>query len=167
MQKSKRQIYLEKELKKEKARIKRQCNKSQKQIQKERLAEIERINNWMQDKAKEFRKDLVTRQTKAECILARALLKYNDEFNFSYQNIIYIKKKSLIKKFYIVDFFIPSKRLIIELDGEYHYTKEQQIKDLERTKDLETLGYRILRFDNYDITKDVTCKNVIDAIRAL
>lgn len=40
MQKSKRQIYLEKELKKEKARIKRQCNKSQKQIQKERLAEI-------------------------------------------------------------------------------------------------------------------------------
>ena len=167
MQKSKRQIYLEKELKKEKARIKRQCNKSQKQLQKERLLEIERLNNWMQDKAKEFRKDLVTRQTKAESILARALLKYNDEFNFSYQNIIYIKKKSLIKKFYIVDFFIPSKKLIIELDGEYHYTMDQQAKDLERTKDLEALGYKVLRFDNYDVIKDPTCKGVINTIRAL
>lgn len=167
MQKSKRQIFLEKELKKEKARIKRQCNKSQKQLQKERLLEIERLNNWMQDKAKEFRKDLVTRQTKAENILARALLKYNDEFNFSYQNIIYIKKKSLIKKFYIVDFFIPSKKLIIELDGEYHYTMDQQAKDLERTKDLEALGYKVLRFDNYDVIKDPTCKGVINTIRAL
>lgn len=167
MQKSKRQIYLEKELKKEKARIKRQCNKSQKQLQKERLLEIERLNNWMQDKAKEFRKDLVTRQTKAESILARALLKYNDEFNFSYQNIIYIKKKSLIKKFYIVDFFITSKKLIIELDGEYHYTMDQQAKDLERTKDLEALGYKVLRFDNYDVIKDPTCKGVINTIRAL
>lgn len=167
MQKSKRQIYLEKELKKEKARIKRQCNKSQKQLQKERLLEIERLNNWMQDKAKEFRKDLITRQTKAENILACVLLKYNDEFNFSYQNIIYIKKKSIIKKFYIVDFFIPSKKLIIELDGEYHYAMDQQVKDLERTKDLEALGYKVLRFDNYDVIKDPTCKSIINTIRAL
>lgn len=167
MQKSKRQIYLEKELKKEKARIKKQCNRSQKQLQKERLLEIERLNSWMQDKAKEFRNDLVTRQTKAECVLAHALLKYNDEFNFSYQNIIYIKKKSLIKKFYIVDFFIPSKKLIIELDGEYHYTKDQQVKDLERTVDLETMGYKVIRFDNYDVIKDPTCKSIINTIRAL
>ena len=50
---------------------------------------------------------------------------------------------------YIVDFCAPRKKLIIELDGSQHL--EQQDYDEERTKFLETRGYRVLRFWNNDV----------------
>ena len=50
---------------------------------------------------------------------------------------------------FIVDFCCPSRRLIIELDGDIH--EEQQEQDAARTRHLEAFGYRVLRFDNLDI----------------
>lgn len=49
---------------------------------------------------------------------------------------------------YIVDFFCPSERLIIELDGEGHFTANGQEKDNIRTKYLENLDYKVIRFEN-------------------
>ena len=49
---------------------------------------------------------------------------------------------------YIVDFFIPSLNLIIELDGGYHFTKDQIIKDRKRDSHLSTLGYLVVRITN-------------------
>src|SRR5215216_6603064 len=54
---------------------------------------------------------------------------------------------------YIVDFYGPQKKLIIELDGSQHL--EQQDYDEERTKYLEAHGYRVLRFWNNDVTNDI------------
>ena len=54
---------------------------------------------------------------------------------------------------YIVDFCAPRRKLIIELDGSRHL--EQQEYDEERTKYLETRGYRILRFWNNDVMQDM------------
>jgi very-short-patch-repair endonuclease len=52
-------------------------------------------------------------------------------------------------KFYIADFYIPSKNLVIELDGkEFHSTIEGKEKDLKRDLNLQELGFsRIIRID--------------------
>jgi len=49
---------------------------------------------------------------------------------------------------YIVDFYCPSEKLIIELDGQYHFTPEVQEKDQIRQKALEGLGFSVIRFEN-------------------
>jgi very-short-patch-repair endonuclease len=54
---------------------------------------------------------------------------------------------------YIVDFCAPRKKLIIELDGSQHL--EQKEYDAERTKYFEARGYRVMRFWNNDIMKDM------------
>ena len=48
------------------------------------------------------------------------------KINFEFQKIIYTDNKH----FFIADFYIPSKNLIIELDGEYHDDAKQQNKDI-------------------------------------
>jgi very-short-patch-repair endonuclease len=54
---------------------------------------------------------------------------------------------------YVVDFCAVSKKLIVELDGGQHL--EQADYDQERTRFLESKGYRVLRFWNNDVTKDM------------
>jgi very-short-patch-repair endonuclease len=54
---------------------------------------------------------------------------------------------------YIPDFVCIEKKLIIELDGSQHL--EQQEYDEERTKFLNSLGYKVIRFWNNDVTKDM------------
>ena len=48
------------------------------------------------------------------------------KIDFEFQKIIYTDNKH----FFIADFYIPSKNLIIELDGEYHDDAKQQEKDI-------------------------------------
>ena len=71
------------------------------------------------------------------------------KINFEFQKIIYTDNKH----FFIADFYIPSKNLIIELDGEYHDDAKQQEKDIWRTKILKSLGYKVIRFKNKQITE--------------
>jgi very-short-patch-repair endonuclease len=47
---------------------------------------------------------------------------------------------------YIVDFYCHAARLVVELDGKIHLTKMES--DRERTKEIEDLGLRIIRFSN-------------------
>jgi very-short-patch-repair endonuclease len=56
---------------------------------------------------------------------------------------------------YIVDFYCPSKRLAIELDGDSHFTDEAQEYDRERTIFLNTLNIRVLRFHNTDVYENL------------
>ena len=54
---------------------------------------------------------------------------------------------------YIPDFCSPETKLIIELDGSQHL--EQEEYDEERTRYLESLGYKIIRFWNGDIMNNI------------
>ncbi len=54
---------------------------------------------------------------------------------------------------YIVDFACLEKKLIVELDGGQH--AEQVASDAERTAWLEAQGFRVLRFWNHDVMKDI------------
>jgi len=55
---------------------------------------------------------------------------------------------------YIPDFICVKEKLIIEIDGGYHFEGEQPKKDAERTKWLESSGYRVLRFTNEEVLSD-------------
>ena len=69
------------------------------------------------------------------------------KIDFEFQKIIYTDNKH----FFIADFYIPSKNLIIELDEEYHDNIKQRDKDIWRTQLLHSLGYRVIRFKNKQI----------------
>lgn len=57
---------------------------------------------------------------------------------------------------YVVDFFCPAKRLIIELDGGHHNDDETAKHDTERQLWLEREGYRVVRFWNSEVTADLS-----------
>lgn len=64
------------------------------------------------------------------------------------------KRQEPIDK-YIVDFVCYSKMLIIELDGGQHNEQKNIISDKERTKVLESFGYKVIRFWNNDINNNL------------
>ena len=54
---------------------------------------------------------------------------------------------------YIVDFYCKRAKLVVELDGSQHYDPEEQKKDAERTRYLESQGLKVLRFSNLDVIR--------------
>lgn len=64
---------------------------------------------------------------------------------------------------YIVDFLFRKSKVIVEIDGGYHFTDEQQHNDAIRTDWLEHMGYTILRFTNEQVLCD--SENVIKIIQ--
>lgn len=55
--------------------------------------------------------------------------------------------------FYILDFYSPTKRLAIELDGSQHLTANAKEYDKVRTNYLQVHGIKTLRFWNNDVLK--------------
>ena len=64
---------------------------------------------------------------------------------------------------YIADFYCHNAKLIIELDGSQHYDPLEREKDNQRTSYFHTLGLRVLRFSNLDVTRnfDGVCQAII------
>ena len=58
--------------------------------------------------------------------------------------------------YYIADFYCPSERLIIELDGQQHYTPDGILKDRERDKHLSEMNITVLRFENKAVLNDLS-----------
>jgi imidazole glycerol-phosphate synthase subunit HisF len=56
---------------------------------------------------------------------------------------------------YIVDFFCYKVKLIIEIDGSVHTNDDIKKNDINKQKDLEKLGYTVIRFTNIEIDKRV------------
>jgi very-short-patch-repair endonuclease len=56
---------------------------------------------------------------------------------------------------YIVDFYCAHFRLIIEVDGDSHYSDEAIAYDQTRAQFLQTLGLHILRFTNREVTQNL------------
>jgi len=52
---------------------------------------------------------------------------------------------------YIVDFFCPEAKLVIEVDGSQHFSDEMTEYDRIRNEYLSSLGLRVLRFTNTDV----------------
>jgi len=65
---------------------------------------------------------------------------------------------------YILDFYCPSEKLAVELDGSTHDHEVAQNYDSKRDAFLKGLGIRTLRFENEEIRKNM--EGVLKAIEA-
>jgi len=65
---------------------------------------------------------------------------------------------------YVTDFASHRLKLVIELDGSHHGDEEELIKDAKRERWLEGQGYRVLRFWNHEVKKELD--SVLDTIYA-
>ncbi|MCD7099591.1 endonuclease domain-containing protein [Stenotrophomonas sp. MMGLT7] len=65
---------------------------------------------------------------------------------------------------YIVDFACPSARLALELDGGQHL--QQRDYDMQRTRHLQALGWRVLRYWNDDVLlrTDAVLEDILRAL---
>ncbi|KGO87290.1 leucyl-tRNA synthetase [Flavobacterium rivuli WB 3.3-2 = DSM 21788] len=85
--------------------------------------------------------------TQAEALLWEALRNKNLGFKF--------RRQHAIGK-YIADFVALEKRLIVEVDGGYHNSSEQNELDENRTLELEQKHFfKVLRFTNEQVTNDI------------
>lgn len=58
--------------------------------------------------------------------------------------------------YYIVDFYVAQRKIVIELDGTQHYHDQGKRKDEIRNQYLESLGITVLRYSNRDVNLDFT-----------
>ncbi|MCC2631153.1 MAG: uncharacterized protein K0S38_962 [Candidatus Paceibacter sp.] len=92
----------------------------------------------------ERRKELRRNSTPEELILWQQVRNKKLGFRFERQHSIGP---------YIVDFYCPKKKLIIELDGSQHLENKEY--DETRTDYLETQGYKVLRFWNNEVNQNI------------
>jgi len=59
---------------------------------------------------------------------------------------------------YVVDFFVPSARLIIEIDGEAHDRGNRPQRDAGRDQHLAANGCRVLRKDVDGVVEAILCQ---------
>ncbi len=77
-----------------------------------------------------------------------SILRYRQFYNYKFLRQYVIPP-------YIVDFICREKKIIIEVDGGQHNTKEEIEYDNKRTKYLNSLGYKVVRFWNNEITDNI------------
>jgi very-short-patch-repair endonuclease len=56
---------------------------------------------------------------------------------------------------YIVDFFCPKAKLVIEVDGGQHFSGETKEYDRIRDDYIKSLGLKVLRFSNSEVLKNI------------
>jgi very-short-patch-repair endonuclease len=56
---------------------------------------------------------------------------------------------------FVADFFCPGRNLVVEVDGDSHFTPEQQRYDADRTNYITGLGLREIRFTNVDVLTNI------------
>lgn len=79
------------------------------------------------------------------------------------RGVQFYRQKPLLS--FIVDFYCPAAKLVIELDGSQHFETEHQAKDQERDEALAGFGLHVLRFDNRQVLLETDAVlNVIDGM---
>jgi len=101
--------------------------------------------------AKELRRDMTPQESRLWYELLRA---YPVRFQ---------RQKAI--DHYIVDFYCARARLVVELDGDSHYSAAQSAYDEERTERLSEYGLKVLRFTNVEVGRsfEAVCM-VIDQV---
>ena len=65
---------------------------------------------------------------------------------------------------FIIDFYCPSEKLAVELDGQGHFTSAGQKYDEQRTKYLNRFNIRVIRIENSQVFTNLNA--VLDYIRS-
>lgn len=70
------------------------------------------------------------------------------------------------RRIYFADLYLPEYRIIVELDGGYHNTKNQKRLDNNRSAGLWRMGYHVLRLANRDAySKDKVLQKIKTKIK--
>ena len=104
--------------------------------------------------AKTICRDLRKHATPAEKIFWEAVRNrrfMNKKFNRQFPIYFDLLGK---ETFFIADFYCHEERLVIEIDGGYH--KRQKDYDLLRTDIINSLGIKVIRFNNTEIENDIS-----------
>lgn len=115
-----------------------------------------RYNSSLKPYSRELRKNM----TDAERLLwSKVRMKQLKGYQFYRQRII---------GDYIVDFFCPRAKLVIEVDGGQHYSDEIGA-DRRRDEYMMSLGLRVLRFSDTDVLKNTggAVEKIIDYMKAV
>ncbi len=92
-------------------------------------------------------RDLRQRQTNAELVLWECLR------HRRLAGLKFRRQHPIAQTNYVVDFLSYENRVVIEVDGGIHET--QRDADAQRQSEIEVLGYRVLRFQNEQVTRDL------------
>lgn len=103
---------------------------------------------------KENRRKLKNEMTEAELLLWKYIR--NDSLGVRFRRQYGIGN-------YITDFYSPSIKLVIELDGSQHFTPEGLEYDKIRENFMKSLEIKTLRFNNNDVLTNI--EGVLEVIR--
>ncbi len=117
------------------------------------------MNNTIHNKKiyKQRRQELRNNATDAEQLLWQKLKASQLGFKFRRQHGI---------GNYIVDFYCPSLKLIIELDGSQHHEVDAITYDKIRTEYLNSLNISVVRYNNYDVLTNIDAV-VMDIVKQI
>ena len=141
----------------------REANKSR-QYTKKQKERRRAHNDYMILTAKKYVKEL--RENKSA--LEDKMIEFLDNQNviYEFQKIFYIKDKNdYIITFYVADFYLPMKELIIETDGKFHEDRKKE--DEIRTKRIKKYypNIEIIRWKWYDFDSYVKMKELVSKIK--
>ncbi len=71
-------------------------------------------------------------------------------YDFLREYPVKFRRQTTIHSF-IVDFYCPAVKLVVEIDGSQHYSASGKAYDAERDYIIEQYGCKILRFSNHDV----------------
>lgn|SRR3990167_3972844 len=103
---------------------------------------MKKLKKWIS--VGEFAENLKNNETQSEKIL-KDKLSMIAGLIFKDQHIYKVGNK---RKPFIVDFWLPELKTVIEVDGEYHNSSEQKEKDLKRDLIIADKGHKIIRIKN-------------------
>lgn len=117
-----------------------------------------RSPKYLVDWANKNQDTLIKKSTKYERMLFNELKKH-------FKDKIKKQQPFMIQnKIYYADICIPSLKLIIEVDGGYHTSPEQKIKDEQRDSDFKSMGYTTLRFTNERVQDKLSRLQIVNKI---
>jgi len=108
--------------------------------------DAERYENIASQTMVHISRELRQRQTSAEEIVWEALRDHR------LNNLKFRRQHPIANTQYVADFMCYEAKLVVEIDGSIHL--EQQAEDTKRQSDIETLGYRVIRFTNEVVQTD-------------
>jgi very-short-patch-repair endonuclease len=108
------------------------------------MADLPKTPRWrVSTKQRVWARSLRTNSTDAERIIWSALRAHR-------MNGVSFRRQAPIGP-YVVDFVCHAAKLVIEIDGGQHFDTKHERRDARRDAYLAAKGFRVLRFNNYDV----------------
>lgn len=101
------------------------------------------LNSRVRKRTKDFAKTLRKHPTRGEVALWR-------ELRGAKVGGVWFKRQFIVRG-WIVDFYAPKPRLVVEVDGTSHWTKAGRAKDAFRDQTMQDLGLTIVRVTNDEV----------------